>query len=297
MAPSARISADLLQKHPGLRNLTSAERAEYLRERAAEWWSPYLAEEVDRKWAAAGEARARAARLPDRPLYGRDLRIAEEQRLRRRLKRRYGWNTFPEEPPCRWYERSEEFTGDLRELARVIVTRWRLDGREMGGPERDHLVAEAFDLLDWPHLRDAFEVAARFLNDSAWQWERLFTEAMARHDDALDEETCPRCMGHRDGQAPHRVYIAHYRLLKLYKVGVTTLSSDRRLKTHRSAGASIVDTFITSSYQEALVLEAAVLKAVGPWRTRNRLVPGGGEAWTDDAVLIRLAAFVERGMK
>ncbi|MET8624641.1 hypothetical protein ABZW30_12945 [Kitasatospora sp. NPDC004669] len=58
-----------------------------------------------------------------------------------------------------------------------------------------------------------------------------------------------------------------------------------------------MDTYTTNDYQEALALEAAVLKAVEPWRTRNERVPGGGEVWTDNAVLIRLAAFVERGMK
>ncbi|MFC1435987.1 hypothetical protein ACEZDB_35680 [Streptacidiphilus sp. N1-3] len=80
-------------------------------------------------------------------------------------------------------------------------------------------------------------------------------------------------------------------------MGVTTMGSDQRLVTHESAGATIVDTFPTANYQQALRLERAVLDAVAKWRTSNPWVSGGGEVWKDEVELIRLDKFVERGMK
>ncbi|GGU37641.1 hypothetical protein [Streptomyces violascens] len=293
MAWQDRIDPDAISKYPQLRRLTRAEGEQYLRERRAAW-SRYEREKADVRWAVAANARIR--RADGRVLFGRDLRIAEEQRLRRRLKRRYGWSGFPEEHPCRWFERSREFTAELREFARAVVVRWDVDRREMGQRERDHLLMEALDALDWPDRQGGIESVAAFLDRHPAELRPVVDEALWRHDEMLDEESCPRCMGFRDEEAPHRVYIAHYHRLGLFKVGVTTRSSDRRLRTHESAGARIVDTFGTADFQEALILERAVLDAVSSWRTSNPLVAGGGEVWKDDVKLISLSSFVERGL-
>ncbi|MFI0742480.1 hypothetical protein ACH4PU_31045 [Streptomyces sp. NPDC021100] len=294
MAWQTRIHPDAISKYPQLRRLSRAEGEEYLQQRR-EALGAHGREMVDVRWAVTANAKIQHG--GGRVLYGRDMRSAEEQRLRRRLKRRYGWSNFPAAHPCRWFERSPEFTADLRALSRAVVVRWNVDRREMSQRERDHLLMEALDVLDWPDRQYAVEQVAEWLQLHPAALRPVIADALERHDEMLDTQTCPRCMGFRDEEAPHRVYIAHYHRLGLFKVGVTTRSSDRRLRTHESAGARIVDTFDTSDYQEALILERAVLEAVSGWRTSNPLVSGGGEVWKDEVKLISLASFVERGLR
>ncbi len=292
MAWHDRIPADAISKYPQLRRLTKAKGEKYLLERRAAWTS-YERSKVDQHFADI----ARLKPLRSRRRYGSDLRSAEERRLRRQLKHRHGWQGFPWDHPCRWYARSAQFTADLQEFAQALAIRWLVDRRELGQRERDHLLMEALDALDWPERPDGVEKFAGYLNSYPFLLKDAIDGALERHDDMLDNESCPRCCGVRDDGAPHRVYIAHYYSLGLYKVGVTTMGSDRRLTTHESAGAMIVDTFTTGNYQEALTLERAVLDAVSDWRTSTPLISGGGEVWKDKARLIRLADFVERGMK
>jgi len=106
MAWQDHIRPEAIAKYPQLKRLRRAEGEQYLRERRAVWFS-FECEKVDLKWATAADARNQRA---GRVLYGRELHSAEEQRLRRRLKRWYSWSSFPAEPPCRWFERSSEFT-------------------------------------------------------------------------------------------------------------------------------------------------------------------------------------------
>nr|WP_024126813.1 hypothetical protein [Streptomyces sp. F2]AHE39576.1 Hypothetical protein pFRL4_343c [Streptomyces sp. F2] len=293
MAWHDRIPADAISTYPQLRSLTKAEGEEYLQERRAAWTS-YERMNVDRRFAQIARLKPLRGR---RVHYGSDLRSAEERRLRRQLKHRHGWRGFPWEHPCRWYQRSAQFTADLQEFAQALAVRWQVDRRELGQRERDHLLMEALDALDWPDQPGGVEKLASYLNSYPFHLKGVIDGALERHDDMLDNESCPRCCGLRDDNAPHRVYIAHYHGLGLYKVGVTTMGSNRRLVTHESAGATIVDTFTTANYPDALRLERAVLDVVSEWRTSNPLVTGGGEVWSDEARLIRLADFVERGMK
>jgi len=292
MAWHDRIPSDAIARHPRLNDLTRAEGEMYLLERQAAW--AFERADIDRHW-------AQIVRL--KPLrrrghrYGSDLRSSEERRLRRQLKQRYGWSGFPWEHPCRPYERSAQFTADLHGFAKALTLRWVVDRDTLSQRDRDHLLMEALDALDWPARPDAVDKVAGYRNTAGFLMQADVDRALRRHDTMLDEESCPRCCGFRDDGAPHRVYIAHYHGPRLYKVGITTLGSDRRLVTHESAGATIVDTFPTANYQQALRLERAVLDAVAKWRTSNPLISGGGEVWKDEAVLIRLAKFVERGMK
>ncbi|NUR26134.1 MAG: hypothetical protein HOV83_09855 [Catenulispora sp.] len=293
MAWHDRIPADAISNYPQLRRLTKAEGETYLHERRAAWTS-YERTKVDQRFAQIARLKPLRSR---RVRYGSDLRSAEERRLRRQLKHRHGWQGFPWDHPCPWYARSAQFTADLQEFAQALAIRWQVDRRELGQRERDHLLMEALDALDWPGRPGGVEKLASYLNSYPFLLKGAIDGALERHDDMLDDESCPRCCGVRDDDAPHRVYIAHYYGLGLYKVGVTTMGSDRRLATHESAGAMIVDTFATGNYQDALSLERAVLNAVSDWRTSNARVSGGGEVWKDEARLIRLADFVERGMK
>lgn len=183
------------------------------------------------------------------------------------------------------------FDEDRATLATVLLTRWMVDRDDMGRAELLHTGTEAMHLLGWSGS-PAYAVAQaeRLLQTPMYQ--HRWAELVEWHHHAVQAGGCPRCCGlRRDPTAPHRVYLVRYHNLHLFKVGVTTCSSDRRLETHRAAGALIIETLRVPSYPEALSVERAVLAAVRPWLRHHPLVAGGGEAWSDKAPPINLAAF------
>ena len=100
-----------------------------------------------------------------------------------------------------------------------------------------------------------------------------------------DRDDCPEC-GPRNPQAPHRVYLFHFPALRAFKVGVTHLRNDNRLRAHVRNGGELVETVTVDTFAQALALERAVLAGT----SHRRLVygaaefPAGGgtECWSDD---------------
>ena len=120
---------------------------------------------------------------------------------------------------------------------------------------------------------------------------------MRQHDEAAARGSCTRCLRSRNPAAPHRVYLAHFPYLGAYKVGVTHLQNDRRLRTHLAAGGVILETVTVPSWQDALAVERAVLEAVRPWRLSKADTAADGitEMWSDQGPRVHLAEYWPAG--
>ncbi|WP_026212464.1 hypothetical protein [Longispora albida] len=277
----------ILKEFPWAKHLHPAELACF----ADEHWMAHSWEkkEIESHWSYIVTARLRDRRD------GRNFQLVnlndgylQEQRLRRKMKRHYQWDGFPyEQPFITDNDRWREFRSDLEKLAGILYARWRHDRKLLGELEQFHFVAEILNALGWEYAPEPARRHANLLFGDEFRRDWTY-EMMALHDESLDLELCPRCYKRRDPDAPHRVYLAHYPSFRVYKIGVTTQSSDRRLQTHRSAGASIVDALPAASFTAALSVEKMILEKMKPWRRSVPYISGGSECWSDSARYVGL---------
>lgn len=117
-----------------------------------------------------------------------------------------------------------------------------------------------------------------------------------RYRDALDG-SAPLCWTCTHGirvDEPHRVYLFHFPVLGVYKVGITHNRHDVRLLQHQIEGGNLIETAVLPDRTSAREVETWVLAAKAPWRRGDigpRDFPQGGwtEAWSDLAPPVNLA--------
>jgi hypothetical protein len=216
-----------------------------------------------------------------------------EERLRGRLRRQCGWSGLADGRFPTTILDDRRLREDCRQLALTLARqRWMSPAMEPG--ERGHLLAEVIYLLG-AHLggRTALAEAQRHTALSSAGIESV----MQRHDEAVARGSCTRCLRSRNPAAPHRVYLAHFPYLGAYKVGVTHLQNDRRLRTHLAAGGVILETVTVPSWPDALAVERAVMEAVRPWRLpkADTATDGITEMWSDQGPRVHLADYWPAG--
>lgn len=94
---------------------------------------------------------------------------------------------------------------------------------------------------------------------------------------------------------PHRVYLVHFALLGVYKVGITHNRHDRRLLEHAIEGGRLIESLVLSDREAARRLEQIIKARYAPWAVVGmgpQEFPQGGwtEAWHESAPLLNLEA-------
>ena len=108
---------------------------------------------------------------------------------------------------------------------------------------------------------------------------------------------CLSCMTPLDPDAPHYVYLAHFPLLRAFKIGITNSEARLdRVATHEAHGGVAVEIHEVPNKQAARTVEEHVLGLVRgfPSGCTSRDFPQGGytETWADDAVAVNLHGIV-----
>ncbi len=90
-----------------------------------------------------------------------------------------------------------------------------------------------------------------------------------------------------DPDAPHFVYLMHFRRLRAFKIGITNSETKRgRIAVHEAHGGNLIDVHEVPNNESARTVEDAVLELVRdyPSECGPRDFPQGGhtETWAED---------------